>query len=118
MPLELLPDLFEPVIELLRLGVQPDEFGHQRRQGFVAQGCRAVLGDRCGQTLHAAERAIAQHGLVLWDQSTTASAGAIKLLRTLRTQARAMLREHSRTDWSQAFRTLHTGFVHDSPPPT
>src|SRR5438132_5908884 len=91
MPLELLLDLFEPVIELLRLGVQPDEFGHQRRQGFVAQGCRAILGDRCDQALHAAERAIAQHSLILWDQSTTASAGAIKLCCTLWAQASAIL---------------------------
>jgi hypothetical protein len=36
MPLELLLDCVQPVIELLRFGVELDEFGHQRRQGFVA----------------------------------------------------------------------------------
>ena len=36
MPFELLLDGLQPVIELLRFGVKLDEFGHQRRQGFVA----------------------------------------------------------------------------------
>jgi hypothetical protein len=76
MPLELLLERVQPFVELLRFGVQPDEFGHQRRQSFVAQrGC-----------------------IIVRDQSTTASAGAIKLLCTLRTQARPILLVHSSTD--------------------
>ena len=118
MLLELLFDRVQPVVELLRLGVQPDEFGDQRGHVGVAQGGCGSLGDRSGQAWHAAERAIAQHRLVLGDQAATARAGAIKLRRTLRTQARTILRVDSDTDWCQAFCTLLTGSVHDSPPPT
>src|SRR5437879_10206814 len=118
MPLELLLDRVEPVVEVLHLSVQPDELGHQCCQRFFTQGCGALLGDRCCQALDAAERAGAHHSLVLWYQSTTASAGAIKLLRTLRTQARAILCMHSGTDGSQAFPTLLTDVVHDLPPHT
>ena len=92
MPLQLLLDCVQPVVEVLRFGMQPNEFGHQRRQRFFTQGCGAFLGDRCAQTLPAVERAITQDGLILGNQSTTASAGAIKLRRTLRTQTRATLR--------------------------
>src|SRR5262245_50189002 len=79
MPLELLFDRVQPIVEVLRFGVQLNKFGHQRRQGFVTQGCFVILGGRCGETLDAAERAVAHHCLVLWDQCTTASAGTIKL---------------------------------------
>jgi hypothetical protein len=98
MPLELLFDSVQPVVELLRFGVQSDKFGHECRQSFVAQGCCVIVGDWCGETLDAAERAVAQHRLILWDQSATASTGAIKLFRTLRTQARTILRRHSQSD--------------------
>jgi hypothetical protein len=66
-PLELLLNRVQPFVELLRCGVQPDEFGHQRRQSFVAQRCCIIVGDRCGKTLDAAERAVAHHRLVLRD---------------------------------------------------
>ena len=51
MLLELLLDRVQPVVELLRLGVQPDEFGHQRGDVGVAQG---VL-------RHASETGAARH---------------------------------------------------------
>jgi hypothetical protein len=85
MPLELLLDCLQPVIELLRFGVELDEFGHECGQCFVTQSGGVILGDWCGETSDAAERAIAYNRLVLRDQSATASTGAIKLLRTLRT---------------------------------
>src|SRR5262249_4880483 len=88
------------------------------RQGFITQGCCVVLGNRRGETLDAVERAITYHSLVLGDQSTTARAGAIKLLRTLRTQACTILRVHSSTNWPQTFHTRLSSIVHDLPPHT
>jgi hypothetical protein len=80
--------------------VELDEFGHECGQCFVAQSGCVILGARRGETSDAAERAIAPNRLVLWYQSATTGTGAIKLLRTLRTQACAILRVHSSTDWS------------------
>src|SRR5690349_15813011 len=117
MLLELLLDLFQPLIELLRLSVQPDEFCHQRRQFCCAQGFCGLCGCRCGQALHTAQRAVVEHCIILGYQSATPSAGTIKLLGTLRTQAGAILRLNGGTDWCKAFSTTLTAFVHDLPPP-
>src|SRR5215831_2428558 len=116
MLLELLLDLFQPVIELLRLGVQSDKFCHQRRQFCCAQGCCDICVCRCGQALHTAQRAVVEHCIILWYQSATASAGTIKLLGTLLTQSGAILRLDGSPDWCKAFSTFLTGCVHDSPP--
>jgi hypothetical protein len=98
MPLELLLDRVQAVFDVLLLRMQPDEFSDQRGEFGVTQGCGSFFRARYGQTLHTAECAIAQHGLIAWYEAATASAGAIKLRRTLRTQARATLRVHGGTD--------------------
>ena len=113
---ELLLDLFQPVIELLRLGVQPDKFCHQYRQFCCAQGFCGICGCRRGQALHTAQRAVVEHCIILGYQSATASTGKIKLLRTLLTQASTILRADCSTYWCTAFSTILSRFVHDSPP--
>jgi hypothetical protein len=98
MPLELLLDRIQAIVKALRFGMQPDKFGYHRCKALFAQSCCVIFGDRCGKTWDTVERRVAHHSLILWDQSTAAIAGAIKLRRALWTQARAILRVHSQSN--------------------